>query len=261
MQVFTTHSQMLGRAIPKEALQNAAYVLPTNLLKRMAEHPRSNHNGSYSRLKTREDNNFLRVYYQLRGTHYDPLPHSEQIILAQKALEGDIQARNRLLETYQRFVIDTAKSYQGQELSFSELLSAGNLGLIASLKYFKPELGYKITTYVVRGIRQSIEKELRAHRNGKTISLDRVVEDQEPLLDLIPSQNQSPSDIFERSEDYKLLTATMSTLDMRERKVISLHFYEGVSLKNIAEGMEISQGFVSQIKGRAIRKLKKRLES
>lgn len=82
----------------------------------------------------------------------------EEIKLAKKIQNGDINAENQLVKANLRFVISVAKQYQNKGLDLVDLIQEGNLGLIKSARLYDPNKGYKFISYAVWWIRQSIMK-------------------------------------------------------------------------------------------------------
>lgn len=73
-----------------------------------------------------------------------------------QAQQGDIEARNKLMEGNLRFVITCAKHFQGQGLDLEDLVSEGNFGLIKAINSYSPTKGVKFISYAVNWIEQSI---------------------------------------------------------------------------------------------------------
>lgn len=85
-----------------------------------------------------------------------PLSGREESTLAERIRFGDDEARNALVEANLRFVVSISKEYQNRGLSLTELISAGNVGLITAAERFDETRGYKFISYAVWWIRQAI---------------------------------------------------------------------------------------------------------
>ena len=86
----------------------------------------------------------------------EPLSREREVELSARIKDGDMVARDELVQANLRFVIDVAKNYQNRGLSFPDLISAGNLGLMTAAERFDGTRGYKFISYAVWWIRQSI---------------------------------------------------------------------------------------------------------
>jgi len=88
------------------------------------------------------------------------LTREEEDKAARAAAQGDIAARNKLINSNLRFVITIAKKYQGMGIPLADLINEGNVGLINATEKFDVDRGYHFISYAVWWIRQSILKAL-----------------------------------------------------------------------------------------------------
>ena len=96
---------------------------------------------------------------------YKPLSKDEELELWRKyKYNGDLGARDKLISSNLKIVASIAKQYQGRGLSYADLIAEGNIGLMKALDKFDGERGYKIISYSVWWIKQTILEAL-AKRN------------------------------------------------------------------------------------------------
>src|ERR1700735_82774 len=92
-------------------------------------------------------------------TRYPMLEPQEQFMLAKSWREhGDRDAAHKLVTSHLRLVAKIAMGYRGYGLPICEVISAGNVGLMQSVKRFEPEKGFKLATYAMWWIRASIQE-------------------------------------------------------------------------------------------------------
>ena len=88
------------------------------------------------------------------------LSSEEEIDLAIRIANGDVQAKQRLSEANLRLVVSIAKRYLGRGMQFLDLIQEGNLGLIKAVDKFDYTKGFKFSTYATWWIRQAIKEPL-----------------------------------------------------------------------------------------------------
>ena len=106
--------------------------------------------------------------------HFQPLSRQREIELVTKARSGDECAMHQMVEANLRFVVRIARGYHGRGLSFMELISEGNLGLLEAVQRFDETRGFKFITYAVWWIRQAMLRALAEHGKIARPPLSRV---------------------------------------------------------------------------------------
>ena len=114
------------------------------------------------------EENTLLLYMQ-EINRFPLLSKTEEEKLAKLVAKGDKAAREKIVNSNLRFVIMVAKKYQGKGLPLEDLISEGNIGLLKAVEHFDPKKGYRLITYAVWWIRQTIIKAI--HEKGRMIRL------------------------------------------------------------------------------------------
>ena len=110
----------------------------------------------------------LQAYFSEIGNS-QPLSREKEAELAERIAAGDEQAREELAEANLLFVVTVAKNYRNRGMTFAELISAGNLGLMTAVDRFDATRGFKFISYAVWWIRQAIQQALA--EDGRTVRL------------------------------------------------------------------------------------------
>jgi RNA polymerase primary sigma factor len=91
---------------------------------------------------------------------YPLLTAEEEVELAKRIEKGDLEAKDRMINSNLRLVVSLAKRYQGHELPLLDLIQEGIFGLIRAAEKFDYRRGYKFSTYATFWIRQAIQRGL-----------------------------------------------------------------------------------------------------
>jgi RNA polymerase primary sigma factor len=94
---------------------------------------------------------------------YPLLTRAEEVELAKRIEQGDLEAKSRLVNSNLRLVISNARKYQGHDMPLLDLIQEGILGLIRATEKFDWRMGYKFSTYATFWIRQAIQRALDNH--------------------------------------------------------------------------------------------------
>lgn len=128
---------------------------------------------------------------------YPLLKPEEEIYLARRYKQGDMEARETLINSNLRLVVYIAKSYKSNHLTLEDLVMEGNLGLMTAVDKFDPELGNRFSTCATPWIKQAIMKAIT--EKGKTVRLPanvyQMFNNMNKALDNLALQgNHNPTD-------------------------------------------------------------------
>jgi RNA polymerase sporulation-specific sigma factor len=196
----------------------------------------------------------------------EPLTQEEEIYFVQRLQDGDMDAKDKLIEHNLRLVVYIAKKFENTGINIEDLTSIGSIGLIKSVMTFKPDKNIKLATYASRCIENEILMFLR--KNGKIrseISFDEPLnidwDGNELLLsDILGTEENVVNKEIESFEEKKILYSAVERLNKRERRIISLRFglygQDELTQKEVAELMGISQSYISRLEKKIIDKIK-----
>jgi len=122
---------------------------------------------------TSRDSTSLETYLREIGK-IELITAEEEVDLARRIHQGDLDARDRLIHANLRFVISVSKQYQNQGLSLQDMINEGNLGLIKAAERFDETRGFKFISYAVWWIRQSIMQALAEQVRIVRLPVNRV---------------------------------------------------------------------------------------
>jgi RNA polymerase sigma-B factor len=240
----------------------------------------------------------------------------DRVLLRRYHVEGDLAAREQLIEQYMSLVRSLARrySYRGEQLD--DLVQIGAIGLIKAIDRFDMERGVELTTYATPNIIGEIKRHFRdkgwAVRVPRglqelNVQLSRQIEEltvelgrsptipelakaagaeEEEVLEALESgrayssvslsaaggqDEQGELDPleslgaeepqYEISEDRAVLAPGFRVLDERERKILHLRFFSGLTQSQIAQQIGISQMHVSRLIRRALEKIREEIGS
>ena len=184
-----------------------------------------------------------------------------------KMKNGDLEARNELIERNMRLVAHVAKKYQSPEDEMEDLISIGTIGLIKAVETYKEDYGSRLATYAARCIDNELLMHFRAKKKtSKEVSLyEPIGTDKEgnqiQLLDVVVSEDDDVVELLEQDRKVRRLNEIIpQTLSGRELFIIinryGLYGKKTMTQREIARKLGISRSYVSRIEKRAIEKLR-----
>jgi len=218
----------------------------------------------------------VRIYYNdLKATK--PMSRAKEKRLLRQCRQGNIKARNEILESNLKFVFDMAKRYTGRGVSISDLISEGNMGLIHAITKFDENKDVKFISYAVWWIRHSMidaikKKNLMSsveveandiygdtYENRSSDSEDEYVSRSETLFsDIIEEKTRE-----KHERQNKIIDAIMSEFTEREKFIVNHYFgingSEKLNLVEIGDKIGISSERARQINNQCIRKMRSKI--
>jgi RNA polymerase primary sigma factor len=176
----------------------------------------------------RDEENTLRLYFDDIADSR-PLSREREVELAARIQEGDIVARDELVNANLRFVIDVAKNYQNRGLSLSDLISAGNVGLLTAAERFDGTKGYKFISYAVWWIKQSILQSIAEHARTVRLPLNK--------LSLLKDISKATRRLGQGRESEPAIEEIARELDISEQEVLDA-MMSARSVRSLDESFE-----------------------
>src|SRR5918996_724952 len=167
---------------------------------RDAEEPAGYKNGELAEQTT----DALQLFFN-EMRRYPLLTKEEEIDLAQRIERGDLEAKERLINSNLRLVVSNARRYMRQDLNLLDLIQEGILGLIRAAEKFDHRRGFKFSTYATFWIRQAIQRALESRERtiripNQVAQRERKVMRTELELAAKLGREPTPEEIAEQSE-------------------------------------------------------------
>ncbi len=195
----------------------------------------------------------------------DPLSPEEEEKTISRMLEGDADARAKLIEHNLRLVAHIVKKFDNSSYDQDDLISIGTIGLIKGIDSYNKSKSTKITTYAARCIENEILMYFRSNKkNNNTISLnDAIGYDKDgnevSLMEIVKDDSLDIADMLHLKENTLLLNDYFKVLTPREKEILVKRYglaqEEEQTQKEIAKKLHISRSYVSRIEKRALTKV------
>ena len=183
------------------------------------------------------------------GSFPRPLKPEEERMYLERMAQGDLEARNILIEHNLRLVAHIMKKYYTPNGDQDDLISIGTIGLIKAVDTFDPDKGKRFSSYASRCIENELRMELRRVRKaGVQVSLQEPLEagGQLTLADTLPDDAEMEADCEQRA-DAARLRGLVDALPPRERAVMRMRYGFGGgprTQQQTAQALGISRSYV-----------------
>ena len=195
----------------------------------------------------------------------EPLSREEEERYVNMFLEGDMKARDKLIEHNLRLVVFLAKKYENTKIDLEDLVSIGTIGLIKGVNTYQNDKNIKLATYASRCIDNEILMYLRKTKRKRTEvsfedSLSFDAEGNElHLEDVLGTEEDIVTKPIEDELDKYLMYREVANLDDRDREIIELRYglngKKEMTQKEVAKLLGISQSYISRIEKKVIKKI------
>ena len=196
----------------------------------------------------------------------EPLSKEEEERYVNMFLNGDMTARDKLIEHNLRLVVFLAKKYENTKIDLEDLVSIGTIGLIKGVNTFQNDKNIKLATYASRCIDNEILMHLRKNKKTKAdVSFEESLSfdadgNELHLEDILGTEPDIVTKPLDMEIDKKILKEELEKLDERDREIMILRYglngVEELTQKDVAEKLKISQSYISRIEKKVIKRLK-----
>ncbi len=195
-----------------------------------------------------------------------PLTREEEEYYLVMASDGDMFARDKLIEHNLRLVVFLAKKYENTGVDLEDLVSIGTIGLMKGIKTFSMDKNIKLATYASRCIDNEILMFLRKNKKIKTeISFDESLSldadgNELHLEDVLGTDANIVTKPLEDELNRTMMLEEINKLPAREKEIIIMRYglngKKEKTQKEVAEILGISQSYISRIEKKVIKRLK-----
>ncbi len=211
----------------------------------------------------------LQLFLREAGRH-PLLTAAQEVELAKRIERGDMQAKQRMIQSNLRLVVSIAKNYRNQGLPFLDLIQEGTLGLIRAVEKFDWRRGFKFSTYATWWIRQAVARALAdkartirmpvhiVERLQKLNKAERILWTQlgrEPTLEEVAEEASLP---IEQAREVKAAAHASTSLDQPVGETEDAVFGDFVACGKPQPDEEVEVSLRSQALARALTSLSER---
>jgi RNA polymerase sporulation-specific sigma factor len=197
-----------------------------------------------------------------------PLGAEEEREYLARAAQGDLEARNKLVEHNLRLVSHILKKYYVPPADQDDLISIGTIGLIKGITTFRPDKNVRLATYASRCIENEVLMYFRSQRKRQgDVSLSDSLEGEGEglsLMDVIRVDDDMMENLDTKEACAKVRRCVETCLSPREAQVITLRYgLDGTSprtQREIAAVCGISRSYVSRLEKKALERLREEME-
>lgn len=219
-------------------------------------------------------NLFKKIFYKVTSIFYvgatdmlpEPLSKEMEDYYVNLKDDGDLKAKDILIEHNLRLVVFLAKKYENTGVDLEDLVSIGTIGLIKGINTFSKDKNIKLATYASRCIDNEILMYLRKNKRIKAeVSIDASLSfdgdgNELHLEDVLGTDPDIVTKGIEEETERNLMINEVMRLRPRDRDIMILRYgllgHDELTQKEVAEKLGISQSYISRIEKKVIKRLK-----
>ena len=213
---------------------------------------------------------FFALHIKTGGSFPPALSSKEEKIYLEKFKNGDIKAKEKLIEHNLRLVAHIVKKYISTNCEQDDLISIGTIGLIKAINTFDESKGIKLATYASKCIDYEILMFFRSQKKtAQDISINEPIDSDSEgnpltLMDIICVEDTVIENIDDKIMTERLYKFIEEIDDEREKLIIifryGLYGYVPLTQKQIAKRLDISRSYVSRIEKRVLENLREKFD-
>jgi len=211
------------------------------------------------------------IFYKYNSVYFlgavdklpEPLSKLEEERLVDEFHNGNLNAKNKLIEHNLRLVVFLSKKYENTNVDLEDLVSIGSIGLIKGINTYKAGKNIKLATYCSRCIDNEILMYLRKNKKRNLdISLDESLSyDKEgnelTLKDVLGTDSDIVEKDLEENDLKKIMREEIDKLNKRDKEIMTKRYgldgKEELTQKEVALELGISQSYISRIEKKVIK--------
>ena len=195
----------------------------------------------------------------------EPLSKDEEDKLVLAFKNGDLKAKDKLIEHNLRLVVYLSKKYENTKIDLEDLVSIGTIGLIKGINTYRGDKNIKLATYASRCIDNEILMFLRKNKKRRAdVSLDESLSyDKEgnelTLEDVLGTDDDIVTKGLEEEDTKKIMLEEINKLKKRDKEIMIMRYgldgREELTQKEVAKVLGISQSYISRIEKKVIKEI------
>ena len=195
----------------------------------------------------------------------EPLSKEEEEKYVTLFQNGDMSAKDKLIEHNLRLVVYLSKKYENTKIDLEDLVSIGTIGLIKGINTYKNDKNIKLATYASRCIDNEILMYLRKNKKRNAdVSLDESLSfdaegNELHLEDILGTDSDIVTKDLEENDIKSIMLKEIDKLKDRDKQIMILRYglkgNEEYTQKDVAELLGISQSYISRIEKKIIKKI------